>query len=119
MPLLVPINIDIERNKRVDRKLQLAEYDATDTRKYYRNVQNKARYQKRLLQSLQTETGFDTICISCLQYKSRHICKIVTEFDLAKYRKYFIKDCALLKNRLSEKYVCNLCFNHYKFGYKL
>ena len=103
--------VENKRNQRIDRKLYLAEYERTDTRRHYRNVQNKIRYQKQLIMSLKTDSGFDVICSSCLQYKSKHLCKVITRTDLFKYKKFVIRDCSLLKNRSNEKFLCNVCFN--------
>ena len=108
--------IDKTRNKRKSRRLQLAAFECTDTRRKYIKVWNKSNYQKKLLSKLKTETGFDVICISCLQYKSEHMCKVMTKSDLKKFDAYLVKDCSILKHRKTDKYVCNLCFNQMKNG---
>ena len=58
--------IDKKRNKNEKRKSQLSDYEKTETRRYYVNLRNSLRYQKKLRQTFSTDTGFDVICASCL-----------------------------------------------------
>ena len=67
------------------------------------------RYQKKLLETFDSETGFDIICSSCLQYKSLQYCKPVTVLSLEAQRKFIFKYCALLKNRSNNQHICNMC----------
>ena len=92
----------------------LAAYEKTDTRKYYVRRRDYTKYQKTLISSLKTHTGFDVICRSCLQYKSKHYCKLVCKLDEEKVTKFIVKQCALLKNRSDDQFVCNLCLKDIK-----
>ena len=74
-------------NKRPQRKLQLSNYEQTEKRIHYRKIRDAQRYQASLLTSLKTETGFDVICHSCLQYKSKHLCKPLECMSKAKIEK--------------------------------
>ena len=101
--------IDKVRNKREDRKLMLSDYEQTETRRYYRNIRDKTSYQKKIIRTLATDTGFDVICSSCLQYKSKNYCKPVKKLTAEHFKKFIIKFCCLLKNRNDGQFVCNLC----------
>ena len=103
--------IDKVRNQREDRKLKLKDYEQTDTRRHYINIRDKSRYQKQQLASLATDTGFDVICSSCLQFKTKSYCRLVTATMKDKYKRFIIKYCALLKNRTEGQFLCNLCLN--------
>ena len=94
------------RTKRDDRKLKSQAYEATDTRRKYMNTYNKNRKNNSLLT---TDTGFDVICFSCLQYKSRYLCKSSQSLSEEKRNKFLIKCCSILKNREEEQFVCHLC----------
>ena len=61
------------------------------------------------MQQFATDTGFDVICSSCLQYKSIHYCKLVSSLSMEKRKKFIVQMCGILKNRSNEQYVCNLC----------
>ena len=108
--------IDSRRNKQESRKLSLRSYERTDKRLHYKKKINNTKYQKQLLKSLPTETGFDVICISCMQYKSKSLCRIVQDKMKSNYKTVFVKDCYLLKNRTKNQFVCNMCFNQIKQG---
>ena len=53
-------------------------YDQTETRKHFIKKRDNAKYIKTLLNTLATETGFDVVCSSCLQYKSKQNSKIIS-----------------------------------------
>ena len=61
------------------------------------------------MQEIKTETGFDVICSSCLQYKNKVYCKSVNILSNEKKKKFIVEYCSLLKNRSNAQYVCNLC----------
>ena len=42
-------NLDKKRNKENKRKLQLSDFEKTETRRRYRNFRDKLRYQKKLI----------------------------------------------------------------------
>ena len=91
--------IDKERNKQEKRKSQLSDYEQTETRRHYVATRNRLRYQKKLMQTFATDTGFDVICSSCLQYKSLQYCKPVSSLSKDKRQKIIVKMCSILKNR--------------------
>ena len=106
--------IDNKRNQEEKRKTQLSDYEQTETRRHYVNTRNRLRYQKKLIQTLATDTGFDVICSSCLQYKSLHYCKPVSVLSKEKRNRFIVKMCNILQNRSDQQYVCNLCLNDIK-----
>ena len=59
--------------------------------------------------SLTTDTGFDVICCSCLQYKNVQNCKQIDLLSANQQKKFLIKPCFLLKNRNDAFYVCVPC----------
>ena len=61
-----------------------------------------------------TDTGFDVICSSCLQYKSIQYCKPVSTLSKTKQTKFIVKYCSILKIRSKDQYVCNLCLKDIK-----
>ena len=92
------------RSKRDDRKLKSHAYEQTDTRRRYLNARYKAKNVNIELST--TDTGFDVICSSCLQYKSRNLCKSIESLDERRRNKFLIKPCFLLKNRSEEHFFC-------------
>ena len=57
--------IDKKRYMKPERKLQLKQsYEQTKTKRHYINVGNQSRYQKELLSTLATDTGFDVCNIN-------------------------------------------------------
>ena len=100
--------------KRLKEKLKLCTFDETETQRYYRNVQNKKRYQRVLSSTLTKDTGFDVVCCSCLQYKNKAYCKELIGELIEKTNKFVIKMCSLLKNRTDGRFVCNVCLNDIK-----
>ena len=103
-----------EINKREYHKLQLSDYEQTEKRKIYRNVRNQNRYQRLVYLGLPTDTGFDVICSSCLQYKNKSFCKPIQILSKETSRNFIVQDCALLKNRTAGQFVCNPCLNDIK-----
>ena len=85
-----------------------------EERKYYINVRNNLKYQKKLFESFDTDTGFDRICSSCLQYKSMQYCKSISILNDQEKKKYIVNNCALLKNKTDDQFVCNLCLKDIK-----
>ena len=71
----------------------------------------RIKNEAKLMSTLKTDTGFDVICSTCLQYKTKIYCKPLTTLSKAKMNKYTIKFCYLLKNRSKGQYVCNLCLS--------
>ena len=49
-----------------------------------------------------------------LQYKSKQNCKIITILEEEQIKKFIVKNCALLKNRSNNQFVCNLCLRDIK-----
>jgi hypothetical protein len=101
-------------NRYPKRKSQLSDYEQTETRRRYVNNRNRSRYQRKLLETFASDTGFDTICSSCLQYKSLHYCKPVSILIKDEIKKFIVKKCNILKNRSTGQYVCNLCLDDIK-----
>ena len=107
-------NIDKLRGKEEYRKLQLHKYEHTETRRHYEEVRNKSRYLKKLYSTLTTDTGFDVICASCLQYKGKDFCRQVTREIKQKYSKFIVKSSSLLRNRTDGQFLCHVCFKDIK-----
>ena len=111
---LIHKKVDKKRNRRPDRKTFLQKYEQTETRRHYTSLKNKGKYQKQLELTLLTDTGFDVICASCLQYKSKSFCKLVTDDIKRKYKNFIVKSSSFLKNRNNGKFLCNICFRDIK-----
>ena len=109
-------DINTKRNKSEKKKLQLAAYEKTDVRKFYVDQRNKSRYAKKLIENFTTDTGFDVICCSCLQYKSYQYCTPLSKLSPSETEQYLVTKCPLLKNRRNECFVCNLCYKDIKKG---
>ena len=105
---------DKKRNQTEKRKLMFSSYEQTESRKYYTYNRDRTKHQRTLMSTLKTDTGFDVICSSCLQYKSRHYCKFVNTLTEDKINKFIIKKCSLLKNKYDNQFVCNLCIKDIK-----
>ena len=95
-------------------KLKLSSYEYTETRRIYRAIKDRKKQIGLLLKSLSTETGFDVLCSSCLQYKNKNSCKQLSEIMQNKAKKFLIQKCYLLKNREEQQYICNLCLKDVK-----
>ena len=106
--------IDRKRNQMPHRKAWLAAYEKTETRKFYVKTRDYTNYQKKIMTTLKTDTGFDVICSSCLQYKSKNYCKSVHTLGAEKISKFIVNKCALLKTRSEDQFVCNLCLKEIK-----
>ena len=103
------MKLNREINKRPYRKLQLSNYEQTENRLRYIKIRDGKKYQQKLVNTLAWETGFDCICSSCLQYKSKHLCKPLSSLPKAKVKKFTVGMCQLLKNRNNDQHVCTLC----------
>ena len=57
----------------------------------YVKERNREKPETKLVQTLKTETGFDLICSSCLQYKSKHLCNRADILSKANTEKYLVK----------------------------
>ena len=88
--------------------------DQSETRIFYKNAKDNLRYQRKLYETFGTDTGFDVVCSSCLQYKSEQYCKAITRLSEDRQKKFIIKYCAILKYRSNDQYVCNLCLKDIK-----
>ena len=64
----------------------------------YRTDRDKRKNEAKLISNLKTETGVDVICSSCLQYKSKSLCKTSESISNVQAEKYLVKFCSLLKN---------------------
>ena len=102
--------LDKKRNQNEKRKSQLSDFEKTKTRRRYIKIRNSRAYTRKLLQTFATDTGFEVICCSCLQYKSLQYCKLASKLSKERIQKFLIKKSNLLKNKTDGKYVCNLCF---------
>ena len=100
-------NIDKARDKTEKRKQIHHEYDHTATRRFYLAKKYQEKKQSSLLKTLTTDTGFDVICSSCLQYKNLEYCKSINVLNKDKKKRF-------LKNRSEGQFVCNLCFKDIK-----
>ena len=96
-------------SRKVAKKFQLINYEKTAARRMYIKERNNKKFVAEILSTLKTETGFDIICSSCLQFKSRHYCKPIECLSNAKVEKFIVNFCSLLKNRTTGQFVCNLC----------
>ena len=87
---------------------KLKHKDFTKKRKYNEYTQNK------LISTLDSDTGFDLICSSCLQYKQREYCQNIDTLSKELITKYIVNYSYLVKNRTEGQFVCNLCLKDIK-----
>ena len=85
-----------------------------EERKYYRKARDNLRYQKKIYETFDNDTGFDVICSSCLQYKNMQYCKPVSILSKEKQKTFIVKYCSILKNRSKDQVVCNICLKDIK-----
>ena len=102
-----------EKRKKMHQKIDQIR-DLTEERVFHHKFKNSLRYQKKLLESYHTDTGFDCICSSCLQYKKMEFCRPVTILSEEKLKQFIVRYCGLLKNRSNIQHVCNLCLKDIK-----
>ena len=93
-------NVDHKRDQNPKRKKMHHQIDnsrnQTEKRRFFHNVRDTRRYQKKLHETFATDTGFDIICSSCLQYKNKNYCKPIIILSQAKQKKFIVKNCAIL-----------------------
>ena len=114
-------NIDAVRDKLPKRKEMHRQInkknDAKESRKlYYKQQKDNPKYNEKLIKSFYSDTGFDLICSSCLEYKKREYCKSINTLSSESKGKYIVKYCSILKNRSEGQYVCNLCLKDIRNG---
>ena len=102
--------IDKLRNMNETRKIKLAQYEQTETRRRYVYQRNNVHYRKKLLEIFTTDTGFDVICLSCMEFKSLRYCKSIFKLDEEKRQKFLIDNRTLAKTKYGEHFICNICF---------
>ena len=83
--------------------------------KKHRETVRKA-YLKKLINRFYTDTGFDLICSSCLQYKSTDYCKSINVLSHKEQKKYLISKCSIMKHREEGQFICNLCLTDIRKG---
>ena len=98
--------IETKRRRTEQRKSYLRNYEYTEQRQQY----NKDKYQKKLISTYSTDTGFGVICSCCLQYKNKMSCKDISVLSAKQQHMYVIKRGYVLENREKNKfYICNSC----------
>ena len=102
-------DIDKARNKTMKRKRMFSDYEQTEIRQLYKKRKYDEKIESKVLSTLDTDTGFDLICSSCLQYKQREYCQNITTLSKEIVSKFIVNDSYLVKNRTEGQFVCNLC----------
>ena len=110
--------IDMTRNTKESRKVQLSDYEKTDRRIRYVNQRNNIQYRKKLLDTFTTDTGFDVVCLSCMQFKSFQYCKPISKLDIEKRRRFLVEDYIFARTKYGADFVCNICFQNISKGIK-
>ena len=88
----------------------------TDTRIRYVYQRNNIQYRKKLLDTFTTDTGFDVVCLSCLQFKSIHYCKSISKLDTEKRRQFLVEDYIFARTKYGANFVYNICFQSISKG---
>ena len=70
--------------------------------------------EKQFLSVLETDTGFESICCICMEFKSKSVCKYnIINLPISALKKYTYRTKASI-NIDGEYYVCNECRQHIK-----
>ena len=75
-----------------------------ETRKQYK----KDWYTKNLLEAVHSDTGFNVICTSCAEFKSRYACVGINVLSEDQQNLYLIKS-RKLESKDNKRYVCKSC----------
>ena len=106
--------VDKLRNQTVKRKRMFSDYEQTETQRLYKKRKYNEYTQNKLISTLDSDTGFDLICSSCLQYKQREYCQNIDTLSKELITKYIVNYSYLVKNRTEGQFVCNLCLKDIK-----
>ena len=106
--------VDKLRNQTMKRKRMFSDYEQTETQRLYKKRKYNEYTQNKLISTLDSDTGFDLICSSCLQYKQREYCQNINTLSKDLITKYIVDYSYLVKNRTEGQFVCNLCMKDIK-----
>ena len=109
--------VDKLRNQTMKRKRMFSDYEQTETQRLYKKRKYNEYTQNKLISTLDSDTGFDLICSSCLQYKQREYCQNINTLSKDLITKYIVDYSYLVKNRTEGQFVCNLCLKDIKKPY--
>ena len=98
-------DVDVIRNKSKKRKRFFSDYEQTVAGRLYKKRKYNEETTKKILSTLDTDTGMDIICSSCLQYKQIEFCKSSTILSEEKQRKFLVKDYFLVKHKADGQFV--------------
>ena len=101
--------IDKLRNQTVKRKRMFSDYEQSETQRLYKKRKYNECTRNKLISTLDSDTGFDLICSSCLEYKQREYCQNIDTLSKDLITKYIVNYSYLVKNRTEGQFVCNLC----------
>ena len=91
-----------------------SDYEQSETQRLYKKRKYNECTQNKLISTLDSDTGFDLICSSCLQYKQREYCQNIDTLSKDLITKYIVNYSYLVKNRTEGQFVCNLCLKDIK-----
>ena len=74
-----------------------------------RKVYENGPYINRYLKSIDLDTGFNVICLSCAEYKSTYACTGVQVLSNAQQKKYLINNNKNLISKNGKSYICKSC----------
>ena len=101
--------------KKYNRVIDQVRYEDEERQEYIKEHVNK-QYQRKLISTYTTDTGFDQICACCLQYKSAYACKSIDVLSSKQQKEYTVKACKLLKNRNEGLSICKPCLSDISKG---
>ena len=106
--------VDKIRDATINRKIRLANYEKTDKRRRYTTNKKSVKIREEIMKNFTTDTGFDVVCASCMQYKSLTYCKSTSLLDAEQKSKFLVRQCKYLVTKYEGYYVCNICFQKIK-----
>ena len=74
-----------------------------------KKVYENSSYIRKYLKSIDTDTGFNVICVCCAEYKSRYACTGIQVLSEQQQRKYLIRNDRKLISKDGKKYICKSC----------
>ena len=99
-------NIDKKRNETPKRKEKLKVMDTKRRKTEKRKEYIKDYNMKKFIKSIHTDTGFNIICTSCAEFKSRYLCVKATVLTDTQQNKHLT---SLIESKDGKIYICKIC----------
>ena len=96
-----------EQRRKLHQEVDKNRYQTEKRKEDLRRFQKNKRFEN-FLKSIENDTGFDVICCSCIEYKSRYACTKIAVLPTAKQKKYLI-NTKLVVSKDGKRYICKTC----------